>query len=283
MPGTLISAGRTELELRVDIASSCSTSTTGSERILLDGESYRYTLAVRRGIGSDFEIGAELPYGQHSKGFLDNFIYNWHDFFGLPQGERNDLPEDQLTYSYQSDDSSVLVDEKESGLGDLRLTGAWRLMGEQGDDHHLALRSSLKLPTGDDKKLLGSGSTDLALWLSSSHFYNQETVALFASAGLLMMTDGEILANQQRHFIGFGSLGVAWQTFESVALKLQFDGHSAFYDDSTFSELGESVQLIMGGTIALGAETSLELAVSEDIVVDSAPDVVFHLALKTRY
>ena len=283
-PGTLLSPDQTELALRVDIASSCSTSDNSTESILLDGESYRYILAVKRGIGRDFEIGMEVPYTQHSEGFLDNFIKNWHDFFGLPQGERDDIEEDQLTYSYQSHDSEVFLNEEESGFGDLRLTGAYRLMGgEHGATHHLALRTSLKLPTGNEDNLLGSGSTDLALWLSSSHFYRQDTVALFASGGLLLMTNSDVLAEQQRNVVGFGSLGVAWQTFDTVSLKIQFDGHSAFYDDSEFDELGESVQLVIGGTIAIGADTSLDLGVSEDIVVDSAPDVVFHLALRTLF
>ncbi len=283
-PGTILSSGQAELELRVDLASSCSTSDNSDESILLDGETTRYTLALRYGIRGDFEIGMEIPYVGHSEGFLDNFIYNWHDFFGLPQGERDTLEEDQLTYAYQRNDSSISLDDEESGFGDLRFTGAWHLVGKhKGDTHHLALRSSLKLPTGDDEKLLGSGSTDLALWLSSSHFYQQESVGLFASAGMIFLTDGDLLAEQQRNIVGFGSLGAAWQIFDAVALKLQFDGHTGFYDDSDFAELGPSVQLVMGGSIAMGNDTSLDLAVSEDIVVDSAPDVVFHLALRTRF
>ena len=281
-PGTLVSSAQTELELRVDVASLCSSSQHGETNINLDGETYRYALAVKRGLGRDFEIGLEIPYIQHSEGFLDEFIREWHNTFHLPQGERDDVADDQLNYSYHANDSDLLLSDQESGMGDVRLTAAFRLMGETGAKHHLALRGSLKLPTGDEEKLLGSGSTDLAVWLSSSHFYRQETIALFASGGMLLMTDSDVLPDQQRNIVGFGSLGLAWQAFSAVAFKTQLDGHSAFYD-SSFTELGESVQLVLGGSIDLSAKTTLDLGVSEDIIVDSAPDVVFHLALHWKY
>lgn len=283
-PGKVLDNEQSEMTIRIDIASLCSRISDADESVYLDGESYRYTLAFKRGIGRNLEVGMEIPYVMHSEGFLDNFIENWHDFFNLPQGERDEIQEDQLTYSYQSESSSVLLEDEENGFGDLRLTGGWQIRGQgHRDDHHLALRASLKLPTGDEDKLLGSGSTDLALWLSSSSSFRQQTVALFGSAGLLLMTDGDVMPEQQRNFVGFGSLGAVWQAFDSVSVKIQFDGHTAFYDDSDFSELGESIQMILGGGIALSENTLLDLGVSEDIVVDSAPDVVFHLALRIRY
>ena len=63
-------------------------------------------------------------------------------------------------------------------------------------------------------------------------------------------------------------------------MKLQLDAHSAFYD-SGLTELGsDAAQLIIGGALRLSDTWVLDLAVSEDIAVDTAPDVVFHIGIK---
>jgi hypothetical protein len=44
-----------------------------------------------------------------------------------------------------------------------------------------------------------------------------------------------------------------------------------------------SAQLIIGGTIAFSDKTTLDIGVVEDIIVKTAPDVVFHFALSRRF
>jgi len=31
------------------------------------------------------QLSAEVVYCSHGDGFLDDFIYGWHDFFNMPQ------------------------------------------------------------------------------------------------------------------------------------------------------------------------------------------------------
>jgi hypothetical protein len=284
-PALVLQPGQTEVEIRLDLASLSSQGSREGEAILLDGETMRSTLALRRGVGTRLEIGLEIPYVRHAEGFLDNFILDWHDFFNLPQGERENFPRDRLLYHYERD-GEVLInqDDEEGGFGDLRLIGGWQLQRQsQGDICSSVLRASLKLPTGDEKALLGSGSTDLALWLSTSRSLDGGSVALFGAIGALVLTDGDLLPDQQRHLVGFGSAGVGWQPYSWLAFKLQLDGHSAFYDDSAMAELSDSMQLAIGGSLGFGAKTTLDLAVVEDVVVDSAPDFVFHLALRRLF
>jgi len=100
---------------------------------------------------------------------------------------------------------------------------------------------------------------------------------------MLFLSNGDVIADQQNNLVGFGSIGVGWQALDSLNLKLQVDAHSAFYDDSELKELSESAQLLIGGTLAMTEATALDIAVGEDIVVDSAPDVVFHIALRHNF
>jgi hypothetical protein len=39
----------------------------------------------------------------------------------------------------------------------------------------------------------------------------------------------------------------------------------------------------MGGDLALGKQTALEIGVSEDVIVDTSPDAVFRIAVRSRF
>ena len=281
----VLTPGRTAVELRADIASVCSRDDRSEENVLLDGESYRFTLVLQQGLGERFEVGLEVPYVMHREGFLDSFISDWHDFFHLPQGERDDMPRDRLAYRYIKDSrTEVDLDDETEGFGDLRLTGAWQVWRREGDDPQaLALRASLKLPTGDEDRLLGSGSTDLALWLSGSQAFRGGSLGLFGAAGALLMSDGDVLADQQRHAVAFGTLGGGWRPLPRLALKAQVDGQTSYYSDSELRELSDSLQLAFGGTVGLTETLTLDIAIVEDIAVATAPDIVFHLALRQTF
>ena len=98
------------------------------------------------------------------------------------------------------------------------------------------------------------------------------------------MFDGAVLAGQRRNLAGFGSLGFGWAPGDRVALKIQADAHTSLYKNSNLQEIDSgSVQLVIGGALQLAEKTTLDLAVNEDVIVDTAPDVVFHLALRTRF
>ncbi len=284
---TLLGKGRASVRLTVEVANSLTRSRRSGEAILLDGETTRGALTLRYGLGPRVEVGIEVPYLSHSGGVLDRFIENWHDAFGLPQGGRDRVPRNRLAFIYIRD-SEVAVDlEKDaSGFGDLRLLTALQLWGETSGSSSAALHLSLKLPTGDSERLLGSGSTDLALSLAGARNWPLELgrLSVFGSAGLLLMGDSEVLEEQQRPAVGFGSLGAGWAPRERFGLKLQLNGHSSFYRDSNLNEIDSgSVQLTVGASLGLTPATVLDLAVTEDILVDTAPDVVVHFSLKHTF
>jgi hypothetical protein len=85
----------------------------------------------------------------------------------------------------------------------------------------------------------------------------------YGAAGLIYLTEGKVLPDQQKNWAGFGTLGLGWQTPLSwLALKVQADAHTPFYRDSELKEMGaHSVQLVAGGTIYLSGKTSLDIGV----------------------
>lgn len=275
--------------LAVDIANNFASDATNGELILLDGENYRINLALRYGIAARVEGGIDIPYVGIGGGIFDRFIEGWHDFFGLPQEGRPQAPRNRLLYSYVKDGRTrLLLDDSGSGLGDIRLSGGIQLYDDgRPNPRQVALRASLKLPTGESSGLRGSGSTDFALWLTAADDCGLPALGhltLFGAAGGMAMTDGDVMRDQQRHLAGFGTLGLGWGPAEWIDFKAQLSGHTPFFRKSGLRELNEpALQLLVGGTLRFSDKTSLDIGVSEDVAINTSPDVALHLALRRRF
>ena len=76
--------------LSADLSNEYHASQDGGSALLLDGETARYAITYRRRIGARLELGVELPLLHQSGGFMDSGIENWHDWFSLPNGGRNE-------------------------------------------------------------------------------------------------------------------------------------------------------------------------------------------------
>ena len=284
----LIAEHRLEARFVFDIANNFTDSVEQGEGLVIRGETYRSVLAMRYGIGKKLEIGIDLPYVYHGAENLNDFIREWHNTFGLPQGGRDKAVDDGLAYLYADggNNSQVAVAGSTSGIGDVLLAAAIPLW-ESGEENprRLTLRASLKLPTGSASDLQGSGSTDFSLRLCGEdrQSFAAAKISWFGTLGALLLTDGDVLADRQRNAAGFGSVGFGWQPFSRLALQLQLDANTALYD-SALTQLGDfSAQLVMGGTIGLPRDFQLDLAISEDVIVNTAPDAVFHLDLRRMF
>lgn len=282
----ILAAGKFSTLLAVDMANNFATDKTGSEQILLDGESYRINLAIRYGITKGIEAGIDIPYIIVGGGIFDSFIEGWHSFFGLPEGGRQAAPRNRLLYQYtKNGQNRLMLDDSGSGPGDIRLSGGMQLYNDElPNPRQLALRASLKLPTGNSSGLRGSGSTDFALWLSAADDYQLPAwghLTLFGAAGGMALTNGNVLRDQQKNLAGFATLGIGWGPADWIDFKTQLSGHTPFFQGSDLRELNSpALQLIIGGTLHFSGTTSLDIGVSEDVAVNTSPDVAFHLALR---
>ena len=284
----VLPAGTFSAILAADVSSNNARDASAHESILLDGEGYRFALALRYGIAAGFEGGIDIPYVGQGGGIFDDFIIGWHDFFSLPQGGRKGDPRNRLLYSYTKDGANrLLINDSDFGLGDITLSGGMQLYHDGAENPRaVALRASLKLPTGASSALHGSGSTDFALWLTASDNYRLSLghFTLFGAAGGMVMGDGDILPEQQKNLAGFGTFGFGWSPAKWIAFKVQASGHTPFFSGSELRELSESaLQVVVGGTLAFSPKTSLDIGVSEDLAVNTTPDVALHLALRRLF
>ena len=283
---SLVPAGKVDGRFTLDFANNfieISKNTPQGEELVLDGESTQATLDIRYGVAQRMELGIQIPYVTVNGGFLDSFIERFHSATGAGQGLRPLEPRNRFLYYYEKDGKMQFYRNSSlEGLGDIRLSGGWQLYQEPAGA--VALRASLKFPTGE--RFLGSGGTDLALWITTRKDFRAGNgqIAVFGGAGILGLTEGNLLPNQQRSVVWFGNIGAGWSPLSWLAIKAQFDGHTPFYKDSDLRPLSHNAALLtFGGTVAFSRQTSLEISVTEDLEYNTAPDVVFHFALRHRF
>ena len=280
----VLDAGGQRLGLTLDVTSNFTDDGTDNEFIAIDGETYRLALRYTRGLADGWEAGFELPLLRHGGGFLDGFIINWHDFFGFPQGGRDNSARDRLEYRYTTGGNDLLrVEEAETGIGDVTLHVGHRL-GDGEGTRRLALRAQLKAPTGDSERLFGSGGWDAALWLQVQDSW---TAHLWwsAGAGVSYLGRGDVLPDLQRSLVGILNLGAGWQPWQRLSLQLQADLQSPAYQDTPLGQLSDTaVQLSIGGSARFTDRLYLDFAVVEnEFTPDASPDVSFHIRLRTRW
>ncbi|HSW14114.1 MAG TPA: DUF3187 family protein [Solimonas sp.] len=270
----VLGAGKASSQFSLDLSSEYSAHTAGSETIVLDGETARLAWRYRQGMDG-WDWGVELPVVHAGGGFLDSFIEDWHDFFGLPNGGREFAPQDRYLYQYDRGGSTRLQRTEEGwALGDLRVSAGWAL------NESLALRGELKLPTGDDDQLSG-GNLGAAAWGDWALPFDLDSRwSGFVSAGLSANQKGDVLEDQQETLVPFGGAGLFFRAWRQVELGTQFNLHGPLYDDSELDELSRAGgQLVFGGRW-LGAGWALDLAVQEDILTRSSPDFGVHIGLR---
>jgi len=281
--------GTFRISMNQDISSNYTVNSNSREQITLDGETYRLALVARYGIASGWEVGVEIPYLVQGGGFLDSFVVDWHNTFGLPQGGRDSAPKNRLSYSYRKDGVQKLrMDHAGSGIGDITLTGGFSLYDIRDTERNerLAIKGAIKLPSGGSSYLRGSGSTDFILQLCGSMINYSEwgSLGLYGSVGALAMTRSDVLPDQHNPLVGIGTLGLGWGPTSWISFKVQLNGNTPFYRGSSLDEISKSsMMLISGGTLKLPGDYLLDIGVAEDVAVATAPDVSFHLGLSKRF
>lgn len=276
----LTEAGKWRMTVIANLSNTYNVSIGANDQSVTDIETFRASLVLNYAVRDNLQIGVEVPYVHHGSGFLDDFIYDWHDFFGMPQNDRSKANSDQMQVSYISGADTLLdMSDSQEGIGDLRINAAYAF---SWNNRTLILSSELKLPTGDYDKLTGSGGFDFSMGLTINDSYSlrKYRITLYGGlAGVFMDDCDGKLAAIQNNFALNGRAGIGWQATDLFQLKLQIDAHTPLYD-SELKELGDpAFQLTMGGSLILTENAYLDISVSEDINTLTAADVAFQLAL----
>ena len=276
---TLAPAGQIDYGIALDLANHADAGTNALETFVVDGETYFLTFSARRRVLPWLELGLDLPMLTHVDGFMDDGIESWHSTFGLSNTKRRGAS-DELNFRYDRGGVTQFeLTSSTAGIGDVQLTAAIPLREADADDGlAVAVRSSVKLPTGDERELRGSGAADLslALHVSDTHTLLNRDLVLSGMVGALALGDGEILPDLQRSFVPFGGAVARWQVGERFAITTQL-----YVQGSDIKELGgNSAQLAVGGSVrAKNSDTLFRFAVVEDVSANATTDFALHFSV----
>ena len=280
----LTEAGQLRINAISNISNTFDVSAATHDNIVTDVETLRASLVLSYAVRDHWQLGIEVPYIRHNGGFLDDFIYNWHDFFNMPQNGRSKDTSDQLQISYLSTKgASFALSGSGGSVGDIRINSAYTLPWH---NRALIFSTELKLPTGDFDKLTGSGGLDISAGLTFNDPYSLKKYRITLFGGLAGVFLGDIdgdMAAIQNNFALAGRAGIGWQTSRLIQLKMQVDAQTPLYD-SDIKEMGDTaLQLVMGGSLIFSDNAYLDISIAEDINTCTAADVAFQLALVVTY
>ncbi len=279
------------ISLQTDHSNIFSGGVSPTQALVLDGESTRVNLALSYRHSACTAFGVSVPFVAHHPGSFDQFIENWHDAFGLPNGRRDLSPQDRLRFDFRSGSNRLQLDSSSARIGDMQLQVAVSLSCLTNSlprwfSSQASIRVGAKLPTGSLQQLTGSESLDGFLEITPPVFQLPRNLQLRNSLGLLLTGDVESF-EQLRSHVFFGTAALTWQPewlqSRGLSVTTQLDFHSPVFD-SGLRELGaNAVQLGWAAQWRIAATRELVFGFLEDAAIDTAPDFVIHVGLRQYF
>lgn len=252
---------------------------------LVDMEMTVIELALEYGVTQRLSIGAQIPFVSMSNGFLDGFLENFHDAFGLPNYGRGDRPDNSFAYRMSKDGLSWLDgDSEDLQWADMTVSGRMHLFTTGSSAKWSGtLLASIKLPIGDEALGYGSGRADAGLFFPNQ--WEGRKWTLYLMPGYIWHSDPETQGadvSARNSFSMFGGLGYAssdrWKWF------LQVNYSSSPIEETDIDVFDDgAVELTLGFRRTLNDNWCVEFAFCEDIFTRSAPDFNLHLGLIWSY
>jgi len=282
-PAGLPSPGQIEMDLALDYAAVFVNRRSDAGAALLDMEMGLVTFSGNLGIADRLALGWRIPFAHMDGGFLDPFLDDLHEAFGLDNYGRESRPDNTFGYEMRSGDALWLTG-KSGGFHptDMSLSVAYGLLDHRETDLG-ALTASLawhlKLPVGDVDHGLGSGKWDHGFSLAATADMGNWHLHLSPGWFLLASPDTPEPGFPVDSILSF-FLGCEYAMNPDLSLLAQIDFHTAPFHGTRIRELDEeSMQLAVGMVMSLSQRWAMELAFCEDLM-PAVPDFTIHLGLR---
>jgi hypothetical protein len=274
--------GATSMSATLNWSSTAAIQHGANEDLIVDLESREWRMALEHVFADRFALRAEIPYRTLNGGTLDTFISHWHSAFGFPQGDRPFLPTNDFRIDYTRSGANVAsFTNGVSGFGDASIALGYQITTTARAATSMWL--NVKFPTGERDGLLGNGAYGFTLSLAQNYDLSRRW-STFAQANASYSTHGDLLPAQQRSFVWSGLVGCDYRYSRNLSLTVQLDAHTAAFKDSSLDLLGDAWILTFGGEYVFDNGWRAQFGLSEDVKVESSPDVtfVFHLVKKWK-
>lgn len=253
-------------------------------RYLIDGEFLHFSVAATYGLTDWLQFRMEIPFGVRGGGYLDGFIMGFHDAFGYGQAGREYFWVDRFRLILWRKDGTLFMlgpEDAGAGMEDMVLTAKFRLLrgGRWAPLTYAALQ--MKIPTGSEAQLWGSGCMAGAVSLHMAkrfwrlYFYLDLQYTRYASDELVGIPMEQNQAS--------AALTAEWSIIDRLSLVGQFEWNSgAAVDFYEFSK--PTYEVALGVKALVARETTLSFALVENVFFyDNSPDIAFYLGVSHRF
>ena len=252
-----------------------------TEYLNFDGETGRVDLEFRYGFAENWDVQLEVPWLDQSGGDLDGLIDDWHDFWGMSDGGRSNVPRDVLDYRYVSPQGGFSLQDDSSGVGDISLSVSHAFYRDENSAVSAAL--GYKFSTGDDDDFLGSGGDDAYIALRfSGQQLSDLPLSWHGQVGYLRAGDSDVLEGLQEKNLWFAGLAMDWRFAQNWSLIAQIDSHAAPLDSSLTGVGDDAILGTLGARWYVAPLWSVDLSFVVDIRVETTPDVTFQASVRYR-
>lgn len=249
--------------------------TTSGDEIRFDGELLQATFTGRYGLGERADLEIELPFLYASAGFLDSFVEDFHELFGLPDGGRDLQEDDQYAMELRADGTELYsLDEGELGLMDVPifLTSSVRPEDEHGPG--VALRFGVELPTGSQSSGFGNGGIDFGGGILLEKSLARWTLTAGADYTVPAQPDAWAATEDYSLVPVWGwEFGSEYRWSSSVSLLAQFEWTSRRTNSFEQEEIAREIfDLGVGLAWDVSSASRLMLTFHDDLVSATGPD-----------
>ncbi|MEO0369697.1 MAG: DUF3187 family protein [Pseudomonadota bacterium] len=271
----LVDVGEWRLRPMLNLQSHSNVAVSDFETLILDGESHQVGVAFDWVFRPKWQFDATVLHTSHTNGSLDGAIDNWHDFFGLDEGDRPVLPRDGFEFSYANAQTATgsTIDQPLNGLQDIELGLTRQLFIEEKSS--LAVRAVAQLPLNNAEKLLGSERVDFGLQVLYGRSWNG--VGLHLNAGVTSIGDESRFGIKTEEWIAQTSAGFHWRPNSlggNWRFSAQLDGRTRQFESELVELNDPAWTLALAAEYQLGSGSSPRLQVYfvEDVSVNRAAD-----------
>lgn len=256
---------------------------TGEGLYFADGELYRSNVSIRRGLGKGLQLSVGIPVINFQGGFADSLVEDFHDATGFSQAGRTGIPEDSYTVYVRDPEGNETFRNSDPGvgLGDVTVSLKSRIP-TQNESWRLSAEGTVKLPTGDEDDLYGSGSADVGVALHATKYFSRS--CLHGSIGAIRLGEADVyhLDSQTRLFAMLGyehAMGKTWSWLIEATLS------QSPFEDLNVAGLDDFQFLTdVGVKKGFGENTVLFLALSENFLTfGSTADVGLHVGVTQTF
>ncbi|MBU4485181.1 DUF3187 family protein [bacterium] len=168
---------KNQMEVRIDSAYSniYERTVSNTHDWIADMELWRIGIDASYGLGKNFEVGIEIPFLHLEGGFLDEFVQDYHNAFGFPNGGRQWVANGDFNYRLSETAGNTIyqINQEDFNLGDITFRFKHHLYDEGKRAPAVAYTFYFKLPTGQDSQGLGSGYPGYGLALALEKSYKR--------------------------------------------------------------------------------------------------------------